>query len=323
MAENGNQQDEKEIGITKLSVGGFKSLRDLTEIEIRPLTILAGANSSGKSSMLQPILMMKQTLEASFDAGALLLNSGNVHFTKASQFLHRISGETYADLFVGITLSKVRSLLNRLNFDTSSREMIVVDTKYAELYPVEKIFKITAATTHDEIITMFGFDEKSMQQNTNYKVKRLRSFLDIVVDFGEHFLSSPGFLSPVFERLINEIIHLPGLRGNPARTYPATSVIGPRFEGTFEPYTASIIHHWQVNKDDRLQQLVGFLETLKLSSNVSSRYVDDTQVEIQVARPKGTEMVSVADVGLGVSQVLPVLVSLLVAKPGQLVYIEP
>lgn len=33
-------------------------------------------------------------------------------------------------------------------------------------------------------------------------------------------------------------------------------------------------------------------------------------------------MVSIADVGFGVSQVLPVLVSLIVARPGQLVYIE-
>ena len=34
------------------------------------------------------------------------------------------------------------------------------------------------------------------------------------------------------------------------------------------------------------------------------------------------DLVSIADVGFGVSQVLPVLVALLVAKPGQLVYLE-
>ena len=33
-------------------------------------------------------------------------------------------------------------------------------------------------------------------------------------------------------------------------------------------------------------------------------------------------MVSIADVGLGVSQVLPVLVALIAAEPGQLVYLE-
>ena len=54
-------------GITRITVKGFKSIADECSIEIRPLTILAGANSSGKSSIMQPILMMKQTLEAPYD----------------------------------------------------------------------------------------------------------------------------------------------------------------------------------------------------------------------------------------------------------------
>ena len=61
-------------GITKISVNGFKSLANECEIDIHPLTILAGANSSGKSSIMQPLLMLKQTLEAPFDPGPLLLD---------------------------------------------------------------------------------------------------------------------------------------------------------------------------------------------------------------------------------------------------------
>ena len=56
---------EKTIeGITKIAVKGFKSIAEEREIDIRPLTILAGANSSGKSSIMQPLLMLKQTMEA-------------------------------------------------------------------------------------------------------------------------------------------------------------------------------------------------------------------------------------------------------------------
>ena len=51
-------------GITKISVCGYKSIKDECTIDIYPLTILAGANSSGKSSIIQPLLLMKQTLEA-------------------------------------------------------------------------------------------------------------------------------------------------------------------------------------------------------------------------------------------------------------------
>ena len=76
---------EREQGITAITVGGYKSIRDETTIEIRPLTILAGANSSGKSSIMQPLLMMKQTLDATYDPGSLLINGPNVKFSKYEQ----------------------------------------------------------------------------------------------------------------------------------------------------------------------------------------------------------------------------------------------
>ena len=83
---------EKNIsGITKIAVKGFKSIAEEREIDIRPLTILAGANSSGKSSIMQPLLLLKQTLEAPYDPGPLLLDGPNVQFTLAEQFLSTVS----------------------------------------------------------------------------------------------------------------------------------------------------------------------------------------------------------------------------------------
>src|SRR5947209_1735384 len=73
--------------VTAITVQGFKSIADEQRIEVRPLTILAGPNSSGKSSMMQPLLLLKQTLEAQYDPGPLLLNGPNARFTLAAQFL--------------------------------------------------------------------------------------------------------------------------------------------------------------------------------------------------------------------------------------------
>ena len=67
------QAPKKYDYITKITVAGFKSIAEEQSVEIRPLTILAGANSSGKSSIMQPLLLLKQTLEAPYDPGALLL----------------------------------------------------------------------------------------------------------------------------------------------------------------------------------------------------------------------------------------------------------
>ena len=58
--------------ITSLSVSGFKSIVEEQTLEIRPFALLAGANSSGKSSMVQPLLLLKQTLEAPYNPALLL-----------------------------------------------------------------------------------------------------------------------------------------------------------------------------------------------------------------------------------------------------------
>lgn len=47
----------------KISINNFKSIGSLVNYEMRPLTILSGTNSSGKSSFIQLLLLLKQTLE--------------------------------------------------------------------------------------------------------------------------------------------------------------------------------------------------------------------------------------------------------------------
>jgi hypothetical protein len=79
--------------ITGISVRGFKSICTEQHVEIRPLTVFAGANSSGKSSLMQPLLLLKQTLDSPGDPGAILLDSTNVRFTSADQLLSQFPGK--------------------------------------------------------------------------------------------------------------------------------------------------------------------------------------------------------------------------------------
>ena len=135
-----------------------------------------------------------------------------------------------------------------------------------------------------------------------------------------------GF-SSAYVNAILSLIHVPALRGNPERNYKKTSV-GPMFPGTFEIYAASLISHWQATEDTRLNDLGTALEKLGLTWKVSSKKVDDVSVEVMVGRfihkthSNSKDLVSIADVGFGISQILPVIVALLTAEPGQLVYIE-
>lgn len=63
--------------ITKWRLSNFKSIRS-QEIEMLPLTVLSGLNSSGKSSVLQSIRLVTQTLRNQSASRALVLNGYDI-----------------------------------------------------------------------------------------------------------------------------------------------------------------------------------------------------------------------------------------------------
>ena len=346
-----SKDDPKEAqneGITAISVQGFKSLAKESRIEIRPLTILAGANSSGKSSIMQPLLLMKQTLEASYDPGPLLLNGPNAKFTSVNQFISRSQRNSDRQAFsVEVETDKERKY--RVAFSITEnqtieiRDMVVVyDGDSLRLTPDQSADEIKKAVLKlfSEGIKEIGYFQKSLIKSLylmfTWKLKlklvvvRNRCFLDVIFgsadDIPFHKIMSVKFFSFVPDKELRRMIHVPGLRGNPERVYNRT-VTGPDFPGIFEHYVATIIAQWQEKKDDRLQALETMLAALGLTQEISAKVVNDTQIELQVGRlPKAerdrSDLVNIADVGFGVSQVLPVLVALWVAKKGQLVYLE-
>ncbi len=72
--------------LTQLSVGNFKSWKRIENMRLARITGLFGTNSSGKTSILQLLLMLKQTIESSDRAQVLefgdeksLTNLGSFH----------------------------------------------------------------------------------------------------------------------------------------------------------------------------------------------------------------------------------------------------
>ena len=326
-----------EKGITGIRVRGYKSLGQAQSIEIRPLTVLAGANSSGKSSVMQPLLLMKQTLEASYDPGALLLDGPNVKFTSSDQLLSRPAKSRPSNTFTaGLDLGASSG------FETAfTREphkgFSISKTEYRQR---GKGLVVRPGMTHEEIRGTIGYSTELLKafqgRPLAFSVARYRCFLQFRMRIGREgggddsslvFAAGPDGV-PDLERHITQVIHLPGLRGNPARDYPV-SAVGASFPGTFEKYVASVIAQWQTNKQaETLDRLCADLKHLGLTWKVAARPIDETRVELQVGRlPKparggARDWVSLADVGFGVSQALPVLVALHAARPGQLVYLE-
>lgn len=124
-----------------------------------------------------------------------------------------------------------------------------------------------------------------------------------------------------------DLIHLPGLRGNPLRSYPLARAT-ERFPGAFQDSAAGLLLAWKEQGDPRLSVVGADLRTLGLSWKVDPRKRGDTAVELHLGRlpqPRqggAQDTVNVADMGLGASQVLPVVTALHAARPGQAVHVE-
>jgi len=331
------QKDSAE-GITGISVRGYKSLAEESNIEIRPLTILAGANSSGKSSAIQPLLLLKQTLEATYDPGALLLYGPNVRFTDAHQLLSRVPGQPAGNAF-SINLRTEQGDLRLLFRKPEKKPFELREMAYQSAKSSDGSITLRPGMSHKRILSVIpkGFDNlraslaKRSKRKVQWRVFGERCFLTFGLDLsrGKRKEYLPLALGPsgIYEGHVRGVIHVPGLRGNPERTYTTTR-IGQTFHGTFENYVASVINHWQNAKDKRIKELEKVLELLGLTWRIEAKQIDDAHVELRVgrtvAKPKGgaRDLVNIADTGFGVSQVLPVLVALLTAKHGQLVYLE-
>jgi hypothetical protein len=331
-----------ENALSGIAVAGLKSIGERQSLDFRPLTILAGANSSGKSSLMQGLLLLKQTLEAPYDPGPLLIRGPNVAFSSVGQMFHHSGGPRSTAHALVITLSVEGGPSIDLEFGAATRTAgSPIELKSQTVKLEEFVSRMTPSDDNLSIVSSFikqhGDHASGLApESLSGRVVRRHCFLEYVIfqkrphldtaDINEILISKMNPLTG-FAPLIESVIHLPGLRGNPERTYPLTA-IGPQFPGTFENYAASVIAGWAAADDANVQRLGEQMAHLGLTWKVEARAVDDTRVELRVgrlpvARPGGSkDLVSIADVGLGVSQTLPVLVSLLVARPGQLVYIE-
>lgn len=320
---------------SSIAVCGYKSFYKEQGIEFRPFTVLSGANSSGKSSIIQPLLLLKQTLESTYDRGTLSLDGQHVFYTSFEQLLSKKTPKGYKNKFSILFTDSAGKTL-KVIYKKTEKEIDIDEMIFSDLNTgVQSVFREDMSS--DEVIKNLhdknserDYDYFSKEAKVKWTVKKNRCFLyyELESEGNINLRKSLRFLSVthLLEKQILEIIHLPGLRGNPERTYKTTS-IGPNFPGPFQHYVASIINHWQSIKDERFDELSKYLEIMGLTWKIEAKQLDDTRVELLVGRltnseGKAKDLVNIADVGIGVSQILPVLVSLLIAGEGQIVYIE-
>ena len=322
--------------IEEIRVQGYKSLVDAT-LHVRPLTLLAGTNSSGKSSIMQPLLLIKQTMEAPYQpAGALVLDGAHVQAETAGELVSRVfkdisntfsvslngQGQSYHKLLpasLKITYKQIESQFELINQDMLLRGQLLRITPETNWGDVKHQFSISMLASLENAGVIYA--------NTH----QVRAFLQLflMIDDYEIIAWAPDSI----ENMLGQIMHIPGLRNAPERSYPSTNLFGVRnhIKGTFDQYVAGTVSQWQDQENtEALAKLNDYLRRLGLTDSVTAKVKNANKVELSVSRlpagtkgrPRKADMVNIADVGIGVSQVLPILVALIAAQEGQIVYVE-
>src|ERR1700752_3755375 len=87
----------------RIRVQNLRCFADTGFVELKPITILVGANSSGKSSLLRVFPLLKQSAETKTLSG-LLLNEGDVNFGFYPDAVHRDADPAELKLEFDVTL---------------------------------------------------------------------------------------------------------------------------------------------------------------------------------------------------------------------------
>ena len=319
--------------IEEIRVRGYKSLVDAT-LYVRPLTLLAGTNSSGKSSIMQPLLLIKQTMEAPYQpAGALLLSGPHIQAETAGELVSRIEGNLNE---MSVRVTGVNSLSKKeigcemiyessgLNFSIAAQYSFGENLQKMLLEPnlefeeIKKRFKKVLPFLEQSVQSKVVFDNGFLELNT------------LVSIVGNELEVQKTQFAFSIQNALSTLFHIPGLRQGPGRNYRAT-FFENQLKGTFDLYAAGTISQWQQQGNiEALTQLNDYLRRLGLTDSVTAKVKNASEVELNVSRlpagskakPRKADMVNIADVGIGVSQVLPILVALIAAQDGQIVYVE-
>jgi predicted ATPase len=328
-----------------LHIKNFKCWRDTGKLRLAPITVFFGSNSSGKSSLLQFLLMLKQTV-ASTDRKLTLVTSGqnslvdlglyedfifNHHATNILEFALELSDEPFyikesgpstyeikTEIIHdkkqgGIKLKKLethlpKSILSTENTDTDFQTgsyTFTLPNKHEIKFDEEKLF------INKEFINPEKF----------YNINRhsLTEFNALSVDVKYPVFNLLTIPSQFLEAHFEHLFYLAPLRASPARNYlwsgEAPSDVGKTGEYTINALLASKKRSIQLtNKEitpmpqliaDVLKDL-GLLDEIVVKPIAKGR----REHEILVRTRKSKSLVNLTDVGFGISQLLPVLVEL-------------
>ena len=310
--------------ITELRAQNFKSWEDTGKLQLAPLTGLFGANSSGKTSILQVLLLLKQTVEHPspdwneplyFGDDGSLVNLGNF-----DAVIHKHKQDLSLDISVSWKSSTVADINKYIKFHNlkfpSHIEMLPPSQGYRA--PSEELSFSTniARSAMNNFYYETDLYKLDVQQPDLFRCYGLRGGQTQTVEISSRF-------EEAFENLFSRILYLGPLREYPRRRYPWEGD-HPKGIGQYGEKTTSALLSGRVRRLPVDEQIPKWLQRLELIDSYDVQPVSDTggDYELLIKQHKGGPEVPLTDVGFGVSQVLPVLILCYYAPEDSILILE-
>ena len=341
--------------LTQLSVSNFKSWKKIDRMRLAPITGLFGTNSSGKTSILQLLLMLKQTIESS-DRAQVLEFGDEKSLTNLGSFRDAVYGHEkpgIIDFSVDWTLSK--PLIAR-DPESKTNALFTTDQLAFSCTVGENGVDRLAVSNleYDAAGNRFVLKRKGQSgakyelTNENEGIRFTRTQgrawdLPAPVKFYGFpdqvyaYYQNAGFLADLqlaFENLFGRLFYLGPLREFPQRHYawkgsePAD--MGRRGERVVDAILAAqqrgaYISPGYKRKRQTLEARVAhWLKELGLIYDFKVEPIakGNNIYQVQVQKTPSSAEVLITDVGFGVSQVLPVLVLCYYVPEGSIILLE-
>jgi predicted ATPase len=89
--------------LTKIKVRNFKSLGSIQSSRLAPITLICGPNSSGKSSLIQSLLLLKQTSESDSIIGSLSSEGNHINLGDYESYIFKHDTNLEFEIELGYT----------------------------------------------------------------------------------------------------------------------------------------------------------------------------------------------------------------------------
>lgn len=324
-----------------ITVDNFKSIQKLREFEIAPVNVLAGANSSGKSSLSQVLLLFKQTLESNskdmivlsgkyFEADSLK----DVIYQNEGEIMFRLgfdgTDQTFLEGFQQYVQDgeKIKKIDLQLRFRVNGNVhlslmcfQIEAEEHYelrVEEYATKRDF-YRVSSSHELIkgdptrnFTLCKLELSNFLPT--YVIKESKDGTRMVV-----LLDIMKTLSAELTKYVNKILYISPNRQSPVLAQYYDSTPNTTY---IEPDGSNVRYILYANKELKTKATEWICNRLQLAKDMSNVTQDGNKRYHSQLRDHNNQLVDLCQMGYGVSQILPIVVQGLLLPPGGIMIVE-